>query len=620
MDRKLLLIILFSTILISCNKEEDKLEYYGNLEGIVSNEYNQPLAGVTVNLGEFQYETQLYGRYVFKNIPVDNYQISFSKETFITASQLVSITRNETVNLNITLIIGENSLEISDSIYDVSNIAGSNYIHIYSNSSWVINNDCSWISTSEKEGCGSLNIRLNWEENLSSMNRIGTVEVVCGNISKKIIIKQDYALNLVDFQGIIGNHAVGIKDSIILKFNKPIEVNYIKSRGAWEYCIDNIKLTNDKKGVSGVFTCAELGGNYPVVFSVNDEKGVKLESEVEVSFFHSKIDFEGYITDFEIINDNQDILISTFNPNRLYKYSIMENKIINVLNLDDIIAPTKFTINPFNNLIYIIGADPSSTYVYTQSNIPYIYLVDGNLNSIQKSIEIKPIASDNIVYPAIIPYDLCFSKNGVGIVLLKINGSTGRKSRIIDSSNNDTTYWNNSLIEFSEVYANYDKTKLVTRGSGAKIYIFDSGNLEFNEIIPSIGALPQYITVNKKNNSIYLGFGMEQCIIDFAGNAISEVSYIDNGWFGSADFSYRDNEEEFIYYYDINFFQLLDYNSATTLMWTDVLSDLKQLTSTTDGKYLITYKLNSDGSSSLYLFDTDFFYTQINKTCANTAS
>ena len=94
---------------------------------------------------------------------------------------------------------------------------------------------------------------------------------------------------------------------------------------------------------------------------------------------------------------------------------------------------------------------------------------------------------------------------------------------------------------------------------------------------------------------------------DLQGN-ISKISYIDNRSGGTADFSYRPNEESIIYFVDSEYLRVLDYEQEVVLMWCDVTNGLRDVTTTLDGKHVLAYRTPYP-NSEIFVFETEGFYT-----------
>lgn len=630
MKRYLLIFIAFSTLMVSCKKEiEDPVEEikkFGALRGVIQNEIGQPIEGALVEVENVSTLSNTSGEYSFSKLLAKEYSVSVSKEHYLTKVDKVTIIDNRTIELDLILSAGEPFLSISDSIIDINASKGSISISILSNADWSIKNSSSWLVCSVDRGNGNAILRIDYSANEEYSNRTDSIYFISGQIKRSLIINQSsrsYPIKLVKYEGLIGNREREIEDSVYLLFNKPVKIESIKSN--WEGFISEIKYyqTDNNYGVMFSFPGAELGGNYPFTISVNDFDGGTFSENINIPFFKSKFDVNGYITDYLLINDEKEILISAFYPSRLIKYSIALDSVIQVYDLSKHIAPIKMSYNPYNSKIYIMGANPDTDYRGTIINRPDIYTFDLQTGQIIKAITIEPDEEDHPQYPAIFPSNIGFTKSGVGVVLLHSNGSSATRWKLIDCKNGDRIYkypFYDSTIDkftlFNTVHMNYDKTKLyLTQPNGSCDYgIFDASTQRISILRPTSTTRSYSLTPYRKSDRFYVRQLYDQFIIDLKGN-LSQISYLDSRHAGGADFSYRENELNIVYICEshsfVNFpngFYLIDYSTGKTLMSCDLIESLEKFSTTLDGELALAYKLNLGSSSSFFVFETKYFH------------
>jgi hypothetical protein len=276
--------------------------------------------------------------------------------------------------------------------------------------------------------------------------------------------------------------------------------------------------------------------------------------------------------------------------------------VVSQISLDGYQGVSRFTINPYNGLVYVYGG---------KSNI---YIVDLQYGKVLRTISV--MADDPLLIN--IPYDLGFTTSGYGIVLLGSNECSALLWKVIDSSKGDIIYPYEKTNHSSpkRVYSNFDKSKLLITDmwGGCDIYRIDGNTHDYERIIPSSITRGVFITPNKMNDRIYFGQLYDQFIMA-ENKTLSKISFLDNRSDAGADFSYRPGEEDYIYYWDDHYFRLLDYSTATTLFSSEVEFGLRssgaesdrQLASTSDGKYLIV------NCGALYMFKTEDFYHNLVK-------
>ncbi len=608
-----IILVLLIVCMVSCEKENKEGQRLGKLEGIIRNEFGQPIEGALIEMDKLSTKSNSIGRYLFDKLPVKEYSVSVSKGSFITNIQKVTIIEKKTLILDFSLSAGEPYLYISSSSSRFNANSGSFNINVSSNAGWTIENTSTWLTSSIGSGNGNRIVTLNYSRNLENSNRTDTIHFISGSIKASLIINQSAPLKIIKYEGIIGDGAKDIKDSVYILFNKPVIIKFIKSNT--DLCLSEISynLTDNNYGVKFTYSCAELGGNYPFTISVSDADNNTLSEDINIPFYNSKIDMEGFMTDYLLINDEKEILISAISPSRLIKYSLVSNSIIQIFDLSQYISPIKISYNPYNSKVYILGSNPDASLRDTYINRPDVYTLDLLTSQIVKAFTIEPDMYDHPQYPANIPYNLGFTKSGHGVVLLKSNGASSKRWKLIDCNRNDTVYrdLNYDSPDFDDVHMNYDNTKLYLSRSDSSSYgIFDGVTQQISILQTNSTTRSIFITPNKKTDKFYAGRLYDQFIIDLSGNK-SLISYIDNRADGSADFSYREKEENLIYFCEKqsfygfpNRFYVVDYSSLR-YMWCDLVDGFEKFTATLDGKQAIAYKLNGDLSSSLYFFKTD---------------
>lgn len=610
MKKHFVLIVSLCMIISSCNKKDRS----GIAEGIVVNEFGQPLEDVTVEVDKSSIKTDSYGYYSFSNLSAGEYSIMASKSSYLTSVKQVNILPDEINTIDFTLESGDTFIEISDSVINSNAENGSVLILVNSNASWIVECTATWIDFTSQSGNGNGQISVKYSKNTSPTERSDTVIFRSGSVFKTLKITQSSSINITQVRSILGNDEKDIVDSVYVLFNKPVNVKSIVSE--WEYCISDIKYsqTENNHGVKFSYSCAELGGKYPFTISVEDDEGNLLTELIDVAFYRSKIDINATITDFILFDDENKVLISAFNPSMLLWYSIDKDTITDIIDMSSMISPIKLSYNPYNSKVYIMGANPD------------VYIFDILSNEITKAFTVEPDSLDHPQHPANIPFNMGFTQSGSGVVLLKANGSSALRFKLIDCTNNDSLYiypyYNDTIDEYTDyidIKANYDFTKLFMQEPyGSCNYgIFDGIENHISLLRPSSITRSHSVIPNRKGDLFYVRQLYDQFIMDLDGN-MSMISYLDSRHDGKADFSYRENEDGIVYICEAqsfvgnpNSFQILDYNSGTTLLRSQLIDGLKNFTTTIDGKKAIAHKLNSNATNSLYVFNTAVFYSNV---------
>lgn len=625
--------LLTIVLLISCRdtKENDENKIYGKLEGIIKNSYGHALKDANVEIGNQLIKTDVYGHYLFDKLLVGEYSVSVTKESYLNQIKAVSLKSENTEVLDFVLETGINYLAISDSVLILNTNSGAFSINISSNSDWQIINPSNWVENTIKQGGGDAKISFKYSENQSNNDNIDTIQFISGKIIKQLIVLQSRPLKLLKASGIIGNEELALPDSFMLAFNKPVLIESVTSGSS--YCLSDIntRQSADKNIVYFSYACAELGGDYSFSIKVKDFDGNVFYQTVSIPMYSTKFTISGYATDFILLNNDTEILISTYKPNdgKIYRYSLVSGGLIKTYDLSKLVSPVRMALNPYNSKVYIIGADPKTSPnmgvldpTYFVSDIPSIFTLDLKTDQIEHAVTIKPDRSDD-PYPYLIPHRIAFTSSGFGVVILIDKISSGFKWKVIDSTHKDSLYNHDkskmfNYSEFNNVHANFDHSKLyLIKPWGQGSYgVFHSYNKDMSLLIPNYNSLSVEITPNRKIDRVYFRHIYDQFIGGQNGYQ-SAISYLDTRQAGKADFSYRNGEETIVYSCEAqsflgspNKFRVLDYSNGTTLLKCDLIDGLHNFSSTIDGKWAVAYKLQYSYMSQIYVFNTNTFYRE----------
>ena len=84
-----IILVLLIVCMVSCEKENKEGQRLGKLEGIIRNEFGQPIEGALIEMDKLSTKSNSIGRYLFDKLPVKEYSVSVSKGSFITNIQKV---------------------------------------------------------------------------------------------------------------------------------------------------------------------------------------------------------------------------------------------------------------------------------------------------------------------------------------------------------------------------------------------------------------------------------------------------------------------------------------------------------------------------------------------------
>lgn len=628
--KKIFILFIIAFFIYSCSEENDIPEEipHGSVEGVVLNEYGQPIENTILEVDEKTTKTDSQGKFSFKKIKTGVYTISAFQDFFLTENRTVEIKKDSITKVTFELKAGQPYLTVSDSIFVVNPMDGFVDISVKSNSGWTIKNKSAWIKVSTDKGGGNSTIRLSWDKNLESdEHRSDSVLITTGNQSKYLKVRQTFPIRIKEIKGIIGNELTGVSDSVLVVFNQPIKVSSIKSN--YDLCLSDIKYSiPNKNSVRFTFGCAKLGGEYPFSISVHNDEADVLQENIIVPFFDTYIEFEGLLKDFKLSEDEQYCWATTSDPNRLYCVDIKGSSIKSAFDLG--FEPGKLAYNPYNGYWYVLPI--YGPYVGMFSSC--FYVINPENGKTVKTIIIEQDEHDHPQTPYVHPHDIVFSSNGLGVIVLKHPGATGDKWRIIESYNDDKMSYHTDYINqpadqksynFDYVYLDYRK-EIIAAGALENSFSFITRDEEKQYDVDPKFRSDEYFAggnnaikrFHKLENKYYVAAAPgSQCIINLDNDVYSNVLLVESRG-ATADFSYRTGDNNIIFHEaDMGFgrylFHVLDFNQNKVVMITDIVYDLKNITSLTDGNTLLMSKVDYNKfTSRFYKFQTDIFFKHVN--------
>lgn len=611
------LVLRFLTIplisLSSCadkDRENPIPEY--DLQGIVRDEFGEPMDSVTCVLTTQdqgrQTTTDKYGAFWMRKLKAGKYTITFSKPNYITGNEEIDVAQDPTV-VELTLSAGTSFLRTSDSLFTVGSSSASAEVRVESNVSWTATSDAQWINISTAAGAGNSNLKITWEQSDEMTDRVGAVWIRSGSLQRKIKVAQAAPVKLMSYQGIIGNYENGADDSIRLVFNKPVSVHSITT--SYYFCLTDIKHNLSGNTLSFDYSCARLGESYPFTVTAKD-KHQTFTFDIKVSFYDRKTTIPGYIVDYFVTDDNKFIWGVTQFPNKVIKVSLPELTVVKTFDLD--FDPNFIKWNAFRQSLNIFKRASRCDFeklIAGQCDNNLIHFDPETGAVIRSKINlITGYDAGDSGYPFVFPYDLLLFEDGTGIIQLE-NEYNYFGWRFIDSRKSDSTYvsdphWRHD-IGYESIHMSHSKDKVyfMHQWGSTSVEIFNKTDLSFSTYTSPVSGRSNSLVVNKKNNRVYHAQLYEQFISDM-GDYVSKISYIDNRpFYGGIDFSYKDGEEETLYFLQDGILQILDYKTAFTSFSCKTAGTLADIQSTTDGENFVALKKNNEGTTDLYVFNID---------------
>lgn len=591
-----------SFLFITCSPEEEINLPPGNLKGQVLNAFDQPLDGVKVTADDRSVYTDSQGGFTLLAVPAGNQSVAFEKEGYISFSESVEILSEQNVQMNVSMPSGETILDAADTMFTFPASGGKQSLRVESNTSWVLQSVADWIEVDKTTGSGIEKLEFTVSQNTTDTPRESTATLTAGDLVMNLHFIQDNALKILSVEPVINNSKLEIADSVVVRFSKPVSSARIES--LYMFCQTNmgLRLLDGGRSVMFSYACGDLGGEYP--FRLTTSEGT---FEFKVGFYTKKIDLPGRLLDYAVDEEDQSYWVLSFDtsPNKLTQLSMEDLSVIRQFDLP--VETRGFALNHFRNEIYL--------FTYEHPLVSVIGKTDG---AFKRDFVIPGDGDDHPQYPEIYPYDMEFTANGVGIVLLQADGSSARSWKVIDSRSGDEVTIHANIINhpyFKSVHVNYDGSRLFLTGlyGSRSITSFYQDDQALVRYMPS-GSRGEFIRPNRVNNNIYAGQLYEQMILNPDNHYVSLLSYIDNRNGGDADFVYQQGKEEMVYFVDDDYIQVMDYSTQNTLFWYDVIRGLDGTTATTDGKKLIFYfsavnydQGTSEYLSSVFLIDTSWF-------------
>lgn len=411
-----------------------------------------------------------------------------------------------------------------------------------------------------------------------------------------------------------------INDSILLLFNEPIELIALAPGGPhfglnfYELSPHFISVSN-KHGFKFESVFGYLSGEIPYKYTVRDTVGNEVKDTVTVLHYDKKILFPGRISHYEIDEAKNIGYFLTSETPTFSIFSFATRTIIEQIPLPFLKAHCKenqMAYNPKDNLFYIY-----SRYC----NDPLIYAYSLAEKRVVRTIAITPVPTDDPRDSYTYPQDLEFLSNGVGFMLVAVLNGFEDKLRIINTTDNDkiTAIENNRDFvgveknwNRSEIYAGRDNFSL-----GAPIFKLDTTSLQPSYMLAdnvncTSNCLLFAIRPHRQKDKIYIINRREQFITDSKVQSVSKFSHYDafvTSGYVSADFSYKPEEDSYIYYHggdgwrvNEGYVHLLDYENARTIATYKADPDMRDLRVSPDTKSFFMRRWEY-----LYFFDDETF-------------
>ena len=350
-------------------------------------------------------------------------------------------------------------INLSEALIEIDAGEGATSINLKANCPWTASADVSWLKVTPVKGTGDAVLNCEWTSNTEHQQRTATITVQYNDVKKTIRVVQSFSImpqgkpQMVSCRGLVGNLIKNEDNYIEITFDQPVtaESMYLDM---YTLC-SGPEYSNDRKTIRYAFKPAKLGVDVACTVGVKNDNGVINSIALNIPLYQKKYPVEGHLMYALLTEDKQSVWVTTSGPNKLMQLSIDDGHVMHDIDLS--FAPRHICYNPFNKKIYVLPENVNIDYKN------YLCVVDPLRESIDQTITFDPAPDAHPQHPTIYPYDLQFTNDGFGIVLLRARAATLHEWRYIDAANNNQLTlsgyrWDEKIFE--HLYRSYDGNKL----------------------------------------------------------------------------------------------------------------------------------------------------------------
>lgn len=600
---------LLACVWVACseNNEVPEIEriLYGELEVCVRNEFDQNLEGAKVASGSISATTNKEGVCRILALTEGTHKIEVSKEGFVGTTEQVTLKYGVPEYLTVKLKAGDTALSVDQTELKFQRTGGKQEISIESNVGWTVEASDDWITLNVKDGGGNAKVEVQVEENNDSVRR-GEVIITAGDKKKTVNVLQAEPIRIMDIRYELGSD--GISDFFEIDYNMPIFLDG-KIEEPWNTSTEFQPVSlNERKTLRLNYDHLWLGGEYTFTIPVKNTDGDTYNDPVTIKVYTRKWRYEGRFRFFHLDNDGKTAWATTREPNRLLQISLEDGSIVKSFDLPR--APGDFTVNPYNGLLYVTFTDQLFSEYHSA-----IAVIDPKTGKWVHEIPFDFM--DDEQYPMIYPFDIEFTKQGWGMVLVCSKHTSGHLWCYMDSADDHRIIRSPEITDsFGEVHPNYDQTKLVTFSPFEIAEMFlvdgvDSQPTPYKFTKYTYGNFTRKVFHRKRNSLFFAAPPYFQFILDVDTDTYSELTYA-SSFDAFADFDYTVTDSNRLwYFYGDNGMRLyiLDMDKATWLFQQPTeWYGMHAVHSLMDEKHLLVLNVDLDAPvSDIYLLDIKEF-------------
>ena len=354
----------------------------------------------------------------------------------------------------------ETVISFTAAIDTVSAEAGSTEISLKANCAWNAFSDVAWLEVKPNAGKGDAMLTCSWQANPYPQPRKATIAVQAGDVRKTFSIWQAaYEMGtqpqIVGYRGVIGNKMKDEDSYFEITFDQPVTVE------SWQmerYQVE-FKPTylEGNTVVRQHFPPAMMGFDLALKAKVSNKEGSSFTLNATIPFYDKRLTTEGEIRYVLPSEDERSAWVSLSRPNKLIRLSLDDGHVMHDIDLP--FAPGHICYNHYNRKIYVVPSNADYNLGYSNR----LCMIDPQQGRIEETITFEPSEDAHPDYPAIYPYELQFTNDGLGIVLLCEQGASGLEWRYIDSANKNKqtpSGYSNTEMVLEHVYRSHDGQKI----------------------------------------------------------------------------------------------------------------------------------------------------------------
>ena len=338
--------------------------------------------------------------------------------------------------------------------------AGSIEISLKANCTWNAFSDVSWLDVKPNAGKGDTILECTWRANPYPQPRTASIIVQSGDVRKTFsILQAAYDMGtqpqIVSCRGVMGNKMKDEDSYFEITFDQPVTVE------RWHmdmYQIDcKPTYLEGNTVVRQNFPPAMMGFDLALKAIVSNKEGTSFTLNVTIPFYDKKFTTEGEIRYVLPSEDERSTWVSLSRPNKLIQLSLDDGHVMHDIDLP--FAPGYICYNSYNKKIYLLPSNSDYNLGYSNR----LCMIDPQKGRIEETISFEPSQNAHPDYPAIYPYELQFTNDGLGIVLLCEQGASGLEWRYIDSANKNKqtpSGYSDSEMVLEHVYRSHDGQKI----------------------------------------------------------------------------------------------------------------------------------------------------------------